>query len=202
MRNLALSVLIPAVAASCVFVAHTGESSEASNMEHSTKKTAKASAGTSAGTQRPQAPRSSAPAAPQETAAAASDEVLPYEATATTLANGLEVIIVPTGMPNLVSLQIPVQTGSRNEVEPGKTGFAHFFEHMMFRGSKRFPLEVRERIATAAGARTNAYTTDDYTNYHMTFAKEDLEKILEIEGDRFRDLQYSEEQFRTEALAV
>ena len=53
-----------------------------------------------------------------------------------TLPNGLRVIVVPTGFPNIVSLQIPVQTGSRNEVEPGKSGFAHFFEHMMFRGTE------------------------------------------------------------------
>ena len=64
-----------------------------------------------------------------------SGNVLPFKATETTLENGLKVIVVPTGFPNLVSLQIPVQTGSRNEIEPGKSGFAHFFEHMMFRGT-------------------------------------------------------------------
>ena len=52
------------------------------------------------------------------------------------LDNGLRVIIVPTDYPDIVTLQIPVQTGSRNEIEPGKTGFAHFFEHMMFRGTE------------------------------------------------------------------
>ena len=64
-----------------------------------------------------------------------SGDVLPFKATEKTLANGLKVIVVPTGFPNLVSVQIPVQTGSRNEVEPGKSGFAHFFEHLMFRGT-------------------------------------------------------------------
>ncbi len=68
-----------------------------------------------------------------------SRDLLPFQATETTLPNGLKVIVVPTGFPNLVSLQIPVQTGSRNEVEPGKSGFAHFFEHMMFRGTKALP---------------------------------------------------------------
>src|SRR5436305_1271403 len=61
-------------------------------------------------------------------------DILPFKATERTLPNGLKVIVVPTGFPNLVSIQIPVRTGSRNEIEPGKTGFAHFFEHMMFRG--------------------------------------------------------------------
>ena len=140
----------------------------------------------------------------RETSSPATDDdaILPFEATEVRLDNGLVVIVVPTGMPNLVSLQIPVLTGSRNEVEDGKTGFAHFFEHMMFRGTEQYPPHEYEAIITRAGARQNAYTTDDYTNYHVTFAKEDLEKILEIEADRFQNLAYTEEQFRTEALAV
>jgi zinc protease len=129
-------------------------------------------------------------------------QVLPFKATEKTLANGLKVIVVPTGFPNIVSVQIPVQTGSRNEVEPGKSGFAHFFEHMMFRGTPAFPPAKYQAAMTAAGARTNAYTTDDYTNYHATFAKEDLETILRLEADRFQNLSYGEPEFRTEARAV
>lgn len=129
-------------------------------------------------------------------------DILPFTAYEETLANGLRVLVVPTGFPHLVSLQIPVQTGSRNEVEEGKSGFAHFFEHMMFRGTPRFSPEAYNAIVTRAGARQNAYTTDDYTNYHMTFAKEDLEQILDIESDRFMNLQYSEADFRTEARAI
>src|SRR5512143_1779872 len=75
------------------------------------------------------------PAAPQSSAGS----VLPFNATEKTLPNGLKVIVVPTGFPNLVTIQIPVQTGSRNEVEPGKSGFAHFFEHLMFRGTPTTP---------------------------------------------------------------
>jgi len=129
-------------------------------------------------------------------------DILPFKASEKTLGNGLKVIVVPTGFPNIVSLQIPMQTGSRNEVEPGKSGFAHFFEHMMFRGTKQYPPDVYNAIITKAGARQNAYTSDDLTNYHVTFAKEDLEKILEIEADRFKNLSYPEEAFKTEARAV
>jgi zinc protease len=129
-------------------------------------------------------------------------DILPFRALEETLPNGLRVIIVPTGFPNLVSLQIPVQTGSRNEVEPGKSGFAHFFEHMMFRGTERFSTDAYQAIITRSGARQNAYTTDDYTNYHLTFAKEDLEQVLDIEADRFMNLEYSEADFRTEARAI
>lgn len=135
-------------------------------------------------------------------AGAARGDIMPFDALETELQNGLRVIIVNTGFPNLVSLQIPVQTGSRNEVEPGKSGFAHFFEHMMFRGTEQYPPDVYQDIITRAGARQNAYTTDDYTNYHVTFAREDLERILEIEADRFMHLAYSEEGFKTEARAV
>ncbi len=118
------------------------------------------------------------------------------------LDNGLRVIVVPTDYPDIVTIQIPVQTGSRNEVEPGKTGFAHFFEHMMFRGTEKYPTEVYQDILKKAGADQSGYTTDDYTNYHITFTKDDLEKVIEIEADRFMNLSYSEEAFRTEALAV
>ncbi|MDJ0905289.1 MAG: pitrilysin family protein [Woeseiaceae bacterium] len=118
------------------------------------------------------------------------------------LDNGLRVIVVPTDYPDIVTIQIPVQTGSRNEVEPGKTGFAHFFEHMMFRGTENYPADVYADILKKAGADQNAYTTDDYTNYHITFTKDDLEKVIEIEADRFQNLSYSEDVFRTEALAV
>jgi zinc protease len=118
------------------------------------------------------------------------------------LPNGLRVIVVRTDYPDLVTLQIPVQTGSRNEVEPGKSGFAHFFEHMMFRGTAKYPADRYEAIINSVGGAQNAYTSDDLTNYHVTFTKADLEKVLEVEADRFMNLEYSEAQFRTEALAV
>lgn len=132
----------------------------------------------------------------------ATGDIIPFPHLERTLANGLRVITVNTGFPHLVSLQIPVQTGSRNEVEPGKSGFAHFFEHMMFRGTKRFPPEAYQAILTRTGARQNAYTTDDYTNYHITCAAEDLETVLDLEADRFMNLEYSEADFRTEAMAI
>ena len=131
-----------------------------------------------------------------------SRDILPFKATETTLPNGLKIIVVPTGFPNIVSLQIPVQTGSRNEVEEGKSGFAHFFEHIMFKGSKEMNKDRANQILTAAGARENAYTTDDFTNFYITFAKEDLETMLKLQAERFQHLEYSEAEFKTEARAV
>ena len=118
------------------------------------------------------------------------------------LENGLRVMVVKTDYPDVVSLQIPVSVGSRNEVEAGKTGFAHFFEHMMFKGSEKFPQDLYSDILKNSGVDNRAYTTNDYTNYHLNFSKEHLDKVLEIEADIFQNLTYSEEQFRTEALTV
>lgn len=118
------------------------------------------------------------------------------------LPNGLRVITIPTDYPNLVALYIVVQTGSRNEVEPGKSGFAHLFEHLMFRGTEKFSTEKYGEILKSAGVDTNAYTTDDRTVYHMVFSKEDLDQMLMLEADRFQNLKVSEDLFKTETKAV
>ena len=147
------------------------------------------------------APAAAAPAAPAQRPPPSPD-VLPFRAVERTLPNGLRVVVVPTGFPDLVSVQIAVQTGSRNEVEPGKSGFAHFFEHMMFRGTKRYPPAAYQAAITRMGARQNAYTSDDLTNYHLTFSKQDLEQVLELEADRFMNLDYPVEAFKTESRAI
>src|SRR5207237_3790861 len=81
------------------------------------------------------------PAAAPAKKAATSDAILPFHASEKTLPNGLKVIVVPTGFTNIVSVFITMQTGSRNEPQPGKSGFAHFFEHVMFRGNEKYPTE-------------------------------------------------------------
>jgi zinc protease len=118
------------------------------------------------------------------------------------LDNGLRVLIVKTDYPDLVSVQIPVSVGSRDEDEVGRTGFAHFFEHMMFKGSKKFPQTVYADLFKNAGVDNGAYTTNDYTNYHLDFSKNHLDKVLEIQADHFKNLTYTEAQFKTEALTV
>ncbi len=132
----------------------------------------------------------------------AESKIFPYKYHMKDLKNGLRVIVIPTDYPNIVALQIPVQTGSRNEIEPGKSGFAHFFEHMMFRGTEKYSSEEYGEILKNAGADQNAGTTDDYTIYHITFSKDDLETVLKLEADRFQNLKYSVEDFKTESKAV
>jgi zinc protease len=140
---------------------------------------------------------SASPLAPQQPSS-----VFPFEAHESDLPNGLRVITVPSAFPDLVTLYVIVATGSRNEVEPGKSGFAHFFEHMMFRGTKHHSAAEQAAFFKRIGAGRNAYTTDDYTAYHTTFGKEDLDGVMRMEADRFRFLQYDQRAFRTEAMAV
>lgn len=118
------------------------------------------------------------------------------------LSNGLRVLVVKTDYPDLVSVQIPVSVGSRDEDEVGKTGFAHFFEHMMFKGSDKYPQDVYSDLFKNAGVDNGAYTTNDYTNYHLDFSKDHLDKVLEIQADHFKNLTYTDAQFKTEALTV
>lgn len=129
-------------------------------------------------------------------------DLFSYDYTIDDLPNGLRLVTVPTDQPNLVALYIVVGTGSRNEVEPGKSGYAHFFEHMMFRGSQNYTPEQRDALLKRAGASANAYTTDDRTVYHEVFSKEDLAAVMKLEADRFQRLKYSLPEYQTEALAV
>ncbi len=132
----------------------------------------------------------------------AETEIFPYDTRVETLDNGLKVILVPMSSGGLVAYWTIVRTGARDEVEAGRTGFAHFFEHMMFRGTEKYPAAEYNALTTRIGADTNAFTSDDLTAYHLNIAAEDLETVMELESDRFLNLAYPEEMFRTEAGAV
>ena len=129
-------------------------------------------------------------------------KVFPYSYVQEDLPNGLRLITVPTDFPRIVAVYIVVQAGSRNETEPGLSGFAHLFEHVMFKGTEKYPQARYEAVLKQIGASSNAFTTADYTCYHATFSKEDLETVLAMEADRFQNLKYSQTEFKTETLAV
>jgi zinc protease len=118
------------------------------------------------------------------------------------LPNGLRLVTVPTDYPNMVALYVVVRAGSRDEVEPGKSGYAHLFEHLMFRGSENYTPEQRDAIMKRAGADTNASTNQDRTTYYVVFSKEDLDEVFKAEADRFQRLKYAEPAYKTESLAV
>jgi len=126
----------------------------------------------------------------------------PFAFTEKVLGNGLRVVVVPFDSPGLVAYYSVVRTGSRNEVEPGKSGFAHFFEHMMFRGTERYSTERYNAAIKAMGADSNAFTAEDMTVYHILAGKSALPKVVEIEADRFLNLKYDESSFQKEARAV
>ena len=128
--------------------------------------------------------------------------VFPYPVRRAALPNGLQVFMIRMPSEGLVTYWSIVRTGSRDEVEPGVTGFAHFFEHMMFRGTDQYPAGQYQAVMTAMGASENAFTSDDFTAYHISFTRADVRKVIEIESDRFQHLNYAEPAFQTEAGAV
>src|SRR5207237_5482593 len=115
---------------------------------------------------------------------------------------GLAAVLVHYDSPGLAAFYTLVRVGSRNEPEPGKSGFAHFFEHMMFRGTKRHPAEEYRQTITRLGLDSNAFTNLDMTVYHLYGPAKALPTIIALEADRFQNLEYTEAQFRTEAGAI
>ncbi len=128
--------------------------------------------------------------------------IFPFAVSESSLANGLRVVVVPMDSPGIAAHYVVVRAGSRNEVEPGRSGFAHFFEHMMFRGTERFPAERYNDVLKRLGADSNGFTTDDWTCYHVTAASDALEAVMDLESDRFMNLGYTVEAFQKEAGAV
>lgn len=124
----------------------------------------------------------------------------PYTTAQHVLPSGLRLVFVPMDSPGLTAYYTAVRTGSRNEVERGLTGFAHFFEHMMFRGTRRNP-SFDARMAEF-GWHSNAFTSDDQTVYTDFGPSDRLGDVIALEADRFQNLEYAEAAFRTEALAV
>src|ERR1041384_1973663 len=89
--------------------------------------------------------------------------ILPYPILQKKLANGVNVVTVPYDSPGLAAFYIVMRVGSRDEVEEGKSGFAHFFEHMMFRGTDKYPTDKYGEVLKEIGASANANTSLDRT---------------------------------------
>ncbi len=123
------------------------------------------------------------------------------EIVAKTLSNGMRVIVWPDhDIPN-VALYFMYRAGSRNE-RPGLTGLAHFFEHMMFKGSAHFPSGEFDRVMEANGGANNAYTSQDVTVYTDWFAKDALDLVLRMEADRICCLSFDSTQVESERQVV
>jgi zinc protease len=118
-----------------------------------------------------------------------------------TLKNGLKIVAAEDRSRPVINLQVWYHVGSKDE-KPGRTGFAHLFEHIMFRGSKNVCPEEHMRLVRQAGGVVNAYTGFDTTVYWETFPSNYLERMLWLEADRMASLDVSEENFRKEREVV
>ncbi len=120
-----------------------------------------------------------------------------------TLANGLTVILHQDNSDPLVHVDVTYHVGSARE-QLGKSGFAHFFEHMMFQGSKNVADEQHFKIVTQSGGDLNGTTNTDRTNYYETVPRNQLEKMLWLESDRMGFLLESitEEKFEIQRATV
>ncbi len=132
----------------------------------------------------------------------ASAGALPTAVASVVLDNGLTIYLAPMDTPGVVSYQSWVEVGSKDEVAPGTTGFAHFFEHLMFYGSEALPREEREERMLLTGADENAWTWVDDTCYHQVVASDALLEVIAIEADRFQNLHVTPEQVAKESGAV
>ncbi|NKF52303.1 insulinase family protein [Shewanella sp. WXL01] len=104
-----------------------------------------------------------------------------------TLENGMKIMVLEdSSIPN-ANMYLFWKVGSRNEV-PGITGISHFFEHMMFNGSKKYGPKMFDRTMEAAGGANNAYTTENLTVYTDWFPANALETIFDLEADRIQHL--------------
>jgi zinc protease len=141
-------------------------------------------------------------AAPAQAKSAASTKAFPFPMESHTLPNGLRIVLIPYDSPGLCAYYTLMRVGSRNEAEPGRSGYAHFFEHMMFRGTPTHSGDEYNRTVTKLGLNTNAFTSEDMTVYHLYGPSKALPTIIDYEADRFQHLAYDEEQFKTEAGAI
>ncbi|MEN9722559.1 MAG: hypothetical protein RJB38_545 [Pseudomonadota bacterium] len=140
---------------------------------------------------------------PREARAPESIEMIPsLQATRYLLPNGLRLIVHEDHSAPTFAYQTWFDVGSRDEV-PGKTGLAHLFEHMMFKGTPAVPDGEFDRILDEAGAEgQNAYTTHDHTTYIEELPNDRLELVIQLEADRMRNLIVNDQSFKTEQEVV
>ncbi|MCH7747662.1 MAG: insulinase family protein [Acidobacteria bacterium] len=118
-----------------------------------------------------------------------------------TLNNGLTVILSEDHSTPIVHLQLVYRVGSKNE-RPGRTGFAHLFEHMMFKGSRNVLPDSHLTLISRVGGDGNAYTSEDATTFHETVPAQYLPLVLWLEADRMATLRIDETTFESERLVV
>ncbi len=118
-----------------------------------------------------------------------------------TLSNGLKVVVIPDHRAPVVTQMVWYRVGSVDET-PGKTGLAHFLEHLMFKGTKKMAPGDFSAIVARNGGNYNAFTSSDYTAYHVQVAVDRLPLVMGIEADRMQNLQLSDRDVMPERKVV
>jgi len=134
-------------------------------------------------------------------AAFAQTKVAPLNIKERTLSNGLKVVSLVDNSSPTVSIHVWYNVGGKND-PPGRSGFAHMFEHMMFKSTKNMPNEKLDRLTEDVGGFNNASTGDDFTNYYEVVPANHLEPLLWAESDRMINLNVDETNFASERDVV
>jgi zinc protease len=127
--------------------------------------------------------------------------VAPIDFSDRTLPNGLRVLLVEDHRVPSVAINVGYRVGGKDD-PPGRSGFAHLFEHLMFKGTKNTRPETIDRLTEDIGGLNNAFTADDITNYYEVVPSNYLETLLWAEADRLGSLAVIEEHFLTERDVV
>jgi zinc protease len=118
-----------------------------------------------------------------------------------TLANGLEVVVIPDRRAPVVTHMVWYKVGAADET-PGKSGLAHFLEHLLFKGTAKNPMGRFSKEIAAVGGQENAFTSQDYTGYYQRVARENLKAMMEFESDRMTGLVLTDAQVLPELKVV
>jgi len=117
------------------------------------------------------------------------------------LKNGLEVVVIPDRRVPVVTHMVWYKVGAADE-EPGKSGIAHFLEHLMFKGTQKNPAGRFSQVVGTIGGQENAFTSSDYTGYFQRVTRDKLRQMMEFESDRMTGLVLSEDHVRPELNVV
>ena len=118
-----------------------------------------------------------------------------------TLKNGMKVVIIENKRAPVIAQMIWYNFGSGIE-EKGKSGLAHFMEHLMFKGTRKFPNSYYSDYISKVGGSENAFTSYDYTAYYQVFPKSELKKMIQMEADRMTNLTLSKENVQIEKSVI
>ncbi len=118
-----------------------------------------------------------------------------------TLKNGMRVVVIENPRAPVIAQMLWYDFGSNVE-KPGKSGLAHFMEHLMFKGTKKFPDNYYSNFLSKVGGSENAFTSYDYTAYYQIYPSQHFEKIVELEADRMKNLTLTKKNVEIERKVI